>query len=192
MTLHTWIENHAQETFNHFKNGRAIIFYEYLFPNDEELTLDKVKHYLAVWDGFDSWQDLVAADEFRLTLAKVMMENVRLTDFGMGVYDEYRLSPEARIKAFMTDRKDLAQSYEDVAWTISWIKNKNIKEIKSFNKKKSSYRLKHLAEPESPKVYITNGVFIAAALLAGFKIDDSEPNPHFNMSERSLAPLRER
>lgn len=48
--------------------------------------------------------------------------------------------------------------------------------------KKPSYRLKHLVEEYTGK-YIGNGIFIAAALLAGYRMkSDPGYNPCFNMT----------
>lgn len=53
----------------------------------------------------------------------------------------------------------------------------------------SSYGLKHIAEKDIG--YISNGVFIAAAIHCGFKYT-REANPHFNMSPESIAAILER
>ena len=55
---------------------------------------------------------------------------------------------------------------------------------------RTSYGLKHLAEHLRGE-YLTNGAFIAGALLAGFTSDVTTPdqlarNVHFNMSQRDI------
>ncbi len=76
-----------------------------------------------------------------------------------------------------------------MAWTVRWLED-NIEPIKTVNRRHSSYGLKHIAEPHSPKRYLTNGVFIAAALIAGYPVMfDDTPNPSFGMSEKSIKAL---
>lgn len=69
---------------------------------------------------------------------------------------------------------------------------KDVKPIKTFNKKYSSYTLKHWVENANKNVYIANGVFILGALLASFKIEKTNrcPNVYFNMSNKSLKILK--
>jgi hypothetical protein len=64
----------------------------------------------------------------------------------------------------------------------------NIKKIKKLNEKIGSYGLKHVCE-HSIKHYISNGVFIAAAIAKGFdfKRYSNGPNCIFNMSNKSIS-----
>ncbi len=57
--------------------------------------------------------------------------------------------------------------------------------IKAINKRGSSYGLNHVAEHETG--YITNGVFIAAAIAEGFTVERAEggPNAWFNISSEA-------
>jgi hypothetical protein len=54
--------------------------------------------------------------------------------------------------------------------------------LKSFNKRGTSYGLKHIAEHDMG--YCTNGVFIAAAIAEGFRVrrEGRSPNAVFNIS----------
>ena len=118
-------------------------------------------------------------------LRQIMKEQPRLTDYGMGVYDSKRLTPKEYKKKLAQERKDLRESIDDITWTVNWLET-NIMPIKTLNRRHSSYGLKHIAEKQSPKKYITNGVFIAAALIVGYKGKLNHTNPYFAMSERSI------
>src|SRR5664279_3385139 len=56
-----------------------------------------------------------------------------------------------------------------------------------FNRRATSYGLKHVAEHTIG--YVTNGMFIAAALAEGFRIDPRGPSAYFNIS-RVASPRR--
>ena len=85
-------------------------------------------------------------------------------------------------------RKALRGDVEQVGAVHAWLV-KNVKRIKTVGRYRTSYGIKHLAEPELG--YITNGAFIAAALIAEYpaKFDPDSPNVRFGMSERSLRLL---
>ena len=58
----------------------------------------------------------------------------------------------------------------------------------TLNARRSSYSLKHIAERAAGN-YISNGAFIAAALLEGWtvkRIPGSNPNAWLNISEKGL------
>jgi len=133
---------------------------------------------------------LDAADvERRLVIA--MTEEPLLNDFGIGIYDMDRKKPrEKQLRILAENRKKLRESVEEVAWTAQWLA-KNIGPIKTVNSRRSSYGLKHIAEEHSPKRYLTNGVFIAGAIVAGYsyKITLGSPNPSFGMSEKSIKSI---
>lgn len=111
-------------------------------------------------------------------LRLVMEEAPMLTDFGLGVSER---------QVFEEQRAILLASVADVFWARWWI-TENLEHGARVNPNRSSYGLKHLAEKESPRGYLTNGVFIAAALMEGFrwrKIGDG-PNAAFFVKERSV------
>ena len=83
-----------------------------------------------------------------------------LNDYGIGLYSsdqEKPLSEQEEIKASNVER--LLNSTEEFEKACTWIRE-NLTATNSFNSKRSSYGLKHIAEIEIE--YITNGVFIAA------------------------------
>ncbi|UZD57566.1 hypothetical protein OLL83_003356 [Shewanella algae] len=111
-----------------------------------------------------------------------------LTDFGIGIYNNGRGLDKAQKKAeFDKSQSLLLDSSESFEKTVVWLKQ--VEKVKSFNTHRSSYGLKDLAEKEIG--YISNGVFIAAAIHSGFKykINPDSPNVRFNMSEKSLKVL---
>ena len=74
---------------------------------------------------------------------------------------------------------------KEVEMARTWLKEKAIR-IVNLNKNSTSYGWKHVAERYA-KSYISNGAFIHAAMLEGFKvkqIEDSK-NAYLNISKRS-------
>lgn len=127
---------------------------------------------------------VLALPLYRRRLSAVMTENAMLTDFGIGVSER---------QDFDEQRARLRASVGDVAWVAWWLDN-FIDHRKTINQTRTSYGLKHLAEKFHPDGYITNGVFIAAGLIVGFKHKRIEgtPNVAFAMSERSIQAARQR
>ena len=151
-------------------------------------SLQRAQHVVAVEAGLSNWKALLDATEVERSLAVVMTEEPLLNDFGIGLYDGHRRKPrEERQCMFDKDRQSLRASLDDVAWVVDWLAA-NIAPIKTGNRRRSSYGLKHIAEKQSPRGYITNGAFIAAAMIAGYPyaIPPGSPNVHFGMSERSI------
>jgi hypothetical protein len=69
--------------------------------------------------------------------------------------------------------------------------DKNIKHIKSINYNSTSYGYKHILE-DNINHYVTNGLFIAAALACGYKMKyklDYGPNAFFAMSQKDWSKL---
>jgi len=108
-----------------------------------------------------------------------------LTYFGVGLYDNGKgLSQVEYDKQFKEEQDRLLNSVKAFNETCAWLLQ--INKIKSINTKHSSYGLKHIVEKDIG--YITNGVFIAAAIHCGFdfKVEEGNPNVSFNMSEKSI------
>jgi hypothetical protein len=134
-------------------------------------------------------------------LRALMDEHPTLSHFGIGQSsDEWFLSvspewkeswndsPEQKDRIFQAERRMLGDCTADVTWTIGWLRL-NVEPIKTINRRHSSYGLKHLAEKFSPNLYLSNGVFIAAALIVGYPFKVDPPNAMFGMSERSIRRL---
>lgn len=109
----------------------------------------------------------------------------QLTDFGVGLsLNSKELVKVEYEKYFKNQQFALIKRIDGFNKTCKWLAK--ISKIKTINKSRSSYGLKHLAEKEIG--YITNGVFIAAAIHCGFdfKLQIGSANVFFNMSEKSL------
>ena len=114
-----------------------------------------------------------------------------LTDFGIGLYGRGRgLSRKEYEVKFKEERKKLLESTESFEKACEWLSQ--IERIKSINRKRTSYGLKHVAAKDIG--YITNGVFIAAAVYSGFDYitNDKSSNAAFNMSEKSIRQIEKR
>jgi hypothetical protein len=122
-----------------------------------------------------------------LTLAEVMRQHPLLNAFGIGVFGPRSKTPEQRRTELATFREQLASSEAVVAEIAAWLRV-NIAPIKTPTV--GSYGMKHLVERAISK-YVTNGEFIAAALIAGytFKYTDG-PNVEFGMSARDVKRIR--
>jgi hypothetical protein len=85
-------------------------------------------------------------------------------------------------------RKELLGAVGRIQATVDWLQR--IKPTKNVNDTGTSYGYKHIAERDIG--YITNGVFICAAYLAGFKVQTyhDAPNTTFNMSKKSINAAR--
>lgn len=122
---------------------------------------------------------------------KLMTEYPELNDAGLLFVrksknqsdDDYRERNED-VRKRLTGAGCLAEIDKCATWI-----NQNISPIQGFNTKHTSYGLKHIAEKECR--YISNGSFIVAALLCGYKCS-IQRNPHFNMSERSIKLARKK
>lgn len=115
-----------------------------------------------------------------------------LTAFGFGAYEQYVLdgfSPEDRKAAFQCSRAAMFEpmSLEDFRRAYGWL-NRQKRTLHVNEKVGTSYGLKHLAEKEIG--YVSNGIFIAAALACGFKIkrdiDRGHPSPNAFLNISSL------
>ncbi len=125
----------------------------------------------------------------REKIASVLTKVPELTDFGIGLYEQGRgLSKEEYKLEFSRQQEKLLDSTDAFERTCVWLSK--IEKIKTINKRRASYSLKHIAEEEIG--YITNGVFIAAAIYSGFnyKIEYNYPNVYFGMSEKSIKKYR--
>lgn len=173
------------------KDPASIELAKKVFP-DSTLSLMKVQHLIAQRYGFKSWSELENASPIEQRLAITMEKNPLLCADGWGVSDwndcfkvPYPEKAKAFEKALSQEKHELRINHKAVEETYHWIK-KNMTPIKSFNLESTSYALKHRAEFEIG--YIINGVFIAAALIAGYrvKVRNGSINVHFNMSKKRI------
>jgi len=128
-------------------------------------------------------------------LVKAAMDAMpELTTFGFGVYSPQSKTREQIESEFAKDRAAMlkAGAIEEFDRCYQWLTR--LEKTKAINASVSSYGLKHKVERHWRTVapgglaYVANGMCIAAAHAAGFKmarVGDS-PNAMFNISRRSL------
>ncbi len=75
---------------------------------------------------------------------------------------------------------DAQTKSDEVNAAKDWIKHR-FWERKTINCNRSSYGLKHDMESETG-IYVSNGSFIEAAMLLGYRMKPDYPNCFFNMS----------
>lgn len=124
------------------------------------------------------------------TLEQVMSEQPFLCDYGFAHRhrDESIEDFTARIQ---DGRRILAQAGAEIAQAVEWITN-NLEPAQKINEDVNSYGLKHYAEKEIGS-YISNGVFIAAAMMCGYqwlRSAPDSPNAHINISKKLVKALR--
>jgi hypothetical protein len=182
-----WFQDHAKTLKKSYPNDASIQGrIAAVLHDDRALSLQRVQHVVAVEAGFQHWKALRDADDLERHLAIVMAQEPLLNDFGIGLYAGYNRSPrEERLRILKQDRNLLRSSVDDVRRLVEWLKC-HITPIKTINRRWSSYGLKSFAE-EDMKHYFSNGMFIAAALIAGYthQIDET-PNVYFGMSQKSI------
>jgi hypothetical protein len=104
----------------------------------------------------------------------------QLCDLGLGVPDSPLLTPAERIDWFRHERERIRepQSLAQSMAARSWLRR--FSKTKALNRRGTSCGLKHYAEDDIG--YVTNGVFIAAAIAEGFTARRTGPNAWFNIS----------
>lgn len=121
----------------------------------------------------------------REEIAAVMEKVPLLNDFGIGLYrdgSQIRTKQE-REEEMQKNREQLLNSAEICTKVCEWLADK--RKIKSISDGSSSYGLKHIAEHDLDE-YVSNGVFIAAAIHCGFPYRVRAPNVMFGISRRGL------
>jgi hypothetical protein len=150
--------------------------------------LTNCQYVIAREHGFSKWEDLVQADDIERRLAITMDREPVLNDHGLGIWDGHlKRPPDERARILQDDRCQLRENVKDVRRTLEWLLA-NLPPAKTLRRPVGSYRLKHVAEGDIG--YITNGVFIAAGLIAGYphRFYD-EPNLSFGVSVRALKAI---
>lgn len=121
-------------------------------------------------------------DDGKIAVEETLAAHPLLSDYGYGWAPRERRDIEPHLEKW---RKDLLHptSVKKILRLASWME-RNLEKRRTINKMASSYGWKHMFEGAFG--YISNGQFITAALLAGFKIDSSRPNPCLNISSDSF------
>ncbi|WP_143324407.1 hypothetical protein [Caulobacter sp. FWC2] len=159
------------------------------------------------FERYLSDHDLHANDRaLRRTLARVglrraMAHDSMLTTTGYGIaWQLYKTNAEARAASVQL-RADLLDDWSADQFELASLYLSQLEPRKSLNRDYSTYNLKHQAERLSRERgiathlgnYVCNGVFIAAALSAGFhvrQIDWSSLNGFINATTRSIKAAR--
>ncbi|MGD0109413.1 MAG: hypothetical protein ABSC06_36085 [Rhodopila sp.] len=127
---------------------------------------------------------------WREQITAIMTAHPELCDFGFGVYDQHaktrgQIADElARERAAMLEPRSIGQFGAAQRWLGEF------KKLSRPNKRGTSYGLKHVAAPSIG--YCTNGMFIAAAVAAGFSLKRVGANAYFNISSEAWDPARAR
>ena len=113
-------------------------------------------------------------------MASVLDREPHLSDFGFGAPDR---RPAGERAAFERENRETIRAPRSLAQFMAaraWLRR--FRKIRKLSPPGSSYGLKHRAEYDIG--YITNGVFIAAAIAEGFKVERirSSPNAQLNIS----------
>ncbi|WP_067504480.1 hypothetical protein [Actinoplanes sp. TFC3] len=122
------------------------------------------------------------------TLAEVMQQHPQLNDFGIGAFDPWRKTAQQRRDEIAVGRVRLASQEDTVMDVVSWLRD-NITPIKTLTF--SSYGAKHVLERAPGGWYVSNGEFIAAALIVGYPYRHDAPNTLFGMSRRDVRRLEQ-
>jgi hypothetical protein len=118
-----------------------------------------------------------------LSLATVMQQHTQLNSFGIGVYEPRRKTPEQRQAELADEREALAGQEAKVLEIAAWLRE-HVTPIKTPTV--GSYGMKHVVERAIGQ-YVTNGEFIAAALISGYRFKyTAGPNMLFGMSARDV------
>lgn len=116
-----------------------------------------------------------------LRLAAILKQHPLLTYFGFGEY-------QRPLMATKKGQADLLAATAEIDYARAWLRTQQSRH--TLNLCRSSYGLKHIAE-RAVRRYISNGAFIAAALLEGWKVKRifDSPNAQLNISEKGLRRL---
>ena len=121
-------------------------------------------------------------------LEQILADHPTLCDFGFQSFEfnhrrMHRLTDAEFAKQLESERADLRSHLDQVNVCLQWLKG--VERRKTITTKRSSYGLKHCVE-RSVGGYVSNGAFIAAAIFAGFKMKQCEPNAFFNVAEKTI------
>lgn len=113
-----------------------------------------------------------------------------LTAYGAGIYEPHRLSPEEQKAKLKEGQEQLLQDVATFDKVVAWLSAHPEARIKTINRGRSSYGWKHVAE-RAIGTYVSNGIFIAAAVHLGYPYHRTfgNPNVSFPLSEKFYAAM---
>jgi len=127
-----------------------------------------------------------------------MAHTANLTHFGLGTIAARRKTTQEQQFEIVAGRKEMLSNSSADEFLLALEYISRLEKRKSLNKNSTSYGLKHMVERyegeyrKSGRIaigYVSNGMFIAAAIHAGLDMAPSHygsPNAVFNISQRSL------
>jgi hypothetical protein len=125
-------------------------------------------------------------DAAAVDMDRILTQEPRLNDYGFGFSPGYRTLAEREAyfhvcRETIREPRSLAQFIAARGWL------RQFPRLKSINRRTTSYGLKHVAAHDIG--YVTNGVFIAAAIAEGFVVQraGNGPNAWFNISAQAWA-----
>jgi len=157
---------------------------------DDERGLMRLQHVVAVEHGFTNWEALRSSDPLELHLAITLAKIPDLNDFGIGVFYNFARTHTAEEiqERHLHDRGVLRRTPSSrIAEVLAWLED-NVP-LSSGKPAASSYVVKHIAEHGIG--YLTNGLFIAAAVMAGYPytLEPGRPNVLFGMDKQGLGDI---
>lgn len=92
---------------------------------------------------------------------------------------------------FLAEREALLSASSEFIDVVAWLEKNSKQQTKTLNQLAHSYNWKHVAEKALGR-YVSNGVFIAAALQVGLQVKHIEGtlNAHVNLSQDFLQVQR--
>jgi hypothetical protein len=123
----------------------------------------------------------------RADIQTVLDNNPLLCDSGFTSHRERGRSAEESKRMFDQRRNELLNSVDECNRCCEWI-TANLQPVKTPTTE--SYHLKHVAEKDIG--YITNGLFIVAALLCGLTVKRYSINAGVGVSKRSVTDVCKR
>lgn len=107
--------------------------------------------------------------------------------FGFGAFRHRGQTAEQHRAEIAAGRTTLTEHEESVRELATWLRD-NVRPIKTPTV--GSYGMKHVVEKAIGR-YVSNGEFIAAALIAGYPYRHDAPNTLFGMSARDIRRLEQ-
>ncbi|MDQ5938075.1 MAG: hypothetical protein QG574_5438 [Cyanobacteriota bacterium erpe_2018_sw_21hr_WHONDRS-SW48-000092_B_bin.40] len=135
------------------------------------------------WAVADGRTDVVKArfeKIAKLDLLVVLEQEPTLNSFGFGLTRSAYPSDADYERELVAFRNEMVQEYDVFKMVCAWLQQ-NAKPRKTINSQMSSYGWKHHVERQIGR-YVSNGIFIAAAISCGFNYKKNAPNADFNLA----------
>ncbi len=124
----------------------------------------------------------------KMDLLFVLETEPTLNGFGFGLTRSAYPSDADYERQLIASRNEMIQEYEVFTMVSDWLRL-NAKPRKTINPAMSSYGWKHHVERKIGR-YVSNGIFIAAAIHCGFKYKKMAPNADFNLIAPTQSDLQ--